>query len=195
MSSQTEEAGARVALLTEQEACKRAEALGIPDALARLHIFRVLLRSGPLAQAMSELLLGLLFRGSLDHRLRELVIMRLGWATRCDYEWTQHWRIALEQFGCSESDLLGVRDWRSVQHFGEAERAVLAATDETLAHGSVSEETFARCLEHVGDEVACIELIGAISTWRSISQIVKSLDIPLEVGVTPWPPDGHPGAA
>lgn len=189
------DAGARVGLLSEAEACRRGEAIGVPDALARLNVFRVLLRSEPLAQAMSDLLLGLLFRGSLDDRLRELVIMRLGWATGCDYEWTQHWRIALEQFGCTEDDLLGVRAWRSSAHFGDAEKAVLAATDETLETGAVSPGTFAQCLTHVGDEVACIELIGAISTWRSISQMVKSLAIPLEEGVTPWPPDGRVGRA
>lgn len=187
--------GARVGLLDEEEACKRAEEIGVPEALARLHIFRVLLRSAPLAQAMSALLLGLLFRSALDARLRELVIMRLGWATACDYEWTQHWRIALDQFGCSEADLLGVRDWQAADHFGEAERAVLAATDETLASGAVSRATFARCLEHVGDDVTCIELVGAIATWRSVSQIVRSLEIPLEDGVASWPPDGRPGAA
>ena len=191
---ETVDAGARVGRLAAEEAPQRGAEAGVPDALARLHIFRVLLHSAPLAKAMSDLLLGLLFRSSLDHRLRELVIMRLGWATRCDYEWTQHWKIALEQFGCSEADLLGVRDWRSADHFGEAERAVLAATDETLEHGAVSPETFARCLEHVGGEAACIELVGAISTWRGISQIVRSLEIPLEDGVTPWPPDGRPGA-
>jgi alkylhydroperoxidase family enzyme len=65
----------------------------------------------------------------LDDRLRELVIVRPGWATSSSYEWTQDWRIALEQFGCREEALLALRDWERASHFGEA---VPAATDEIL---------------------------------------------------------------
>jgi hypothetical protein len=36
----------------------------------------------------------MLWHGKLDPRLRELVIMRIGWLTASDYEWTQHWRVA-----------------------------------------------------------------------------------------------------
>ncbi len=183
--------GARMELLKAEEAVRRAEEIGLPVALAELNIFRALLHNPPVAKATADLLLGLLFRSSLDHRLRELVIMRLGWATAASYEWTQHWRIALDQFGCSEEDLLALRDWENAAHFGEAERAVLAATDETLATGTLSPQTWDRCRAHVGDETACMELVAAISTWRWISQFTRSLEIPLEEGVEPWPPDGH----
>ena len=181
---------ARVTRLELEEARQAAEELGLAPQFAELNIFRVLLRNPPLAKATSDLLLTLLFRSSLDHRLRELVIMRLGWATSSSHEWTQHWPIALEQFGCSEEDLLGVRDWENASHFGEAERAVLAATDETLAIGTLSPATWERCRAHVGDEVACMELVASVATWRWISQVTRSLEIPLEEGVQAWPPDG-----
>jgi len=189
--SETVEVGARVALLTEADAGRIGEEVGVPAALARLNVFRVLLRSPVLAKAINDLLISLLFRASLDDRLRELVIMRLGWATACDYEWTQHWKVGREQFGCTDEDFLAVRDWQRGEHFGPAERAVLAATDETLATGRVSPETLAHCRKQLGDEVRCIELVAAIATWRAISQIARSLEIPLEEGVDSWPPDGH----
>jgi alkylhydroperoxidase family enzyme len=181
----------RVSRLELAEAAKIAEDLGLPAALAELNIFRILLRNPPVAKAAADLLLSLLFRSSLDHRLRELVIMRLGWATASAYEWTQHWRIALDQFGCSEQDLLALRDWENADHFGEAEKTVLAATDETLATGTLSAASWERCRSHVGDEVACMELVASIATWRWISQLTRSLEIPLEDGVDAWPPDGR----
>jgi alkylhydroperoxidase family enzyme len=184
-------AAGRVENLKTEQARKIAEEIGLPPALAELNIFRVLLRNPPVAKATADLLLGLLFRSSLDDRLRELVIMRLGWATAASYEWTQHWRIALDQFGCSEDDLLALRDWENAAHFGEAERAVLAATDETLATGTLSRATWERCRTHVGDETTCMELVASIATWRWISQLTRSLEIPLEEGVEPWPPDGR----
>lgn len=86
----------------------------------------------------------LLWKGALDARLRELIIMRIGWVTDSVYEWTQHWRVA-RLLEVPERDLLGVRDWQNAGHFGEAERAVLAATDETLRDGTISDETWAEC--------------------------------------------------
>ncbi|TMA32875.1 MAG: carboxymuconolactone decarboxylase family protein [Deltaproteobacteria bacterium] len=181
--------GSRVALLEPEAARKAAEAAGVPAAFAELNIFRVLLHRPAAAKGMADLLVSLLFRGELDHRLRELVIMRIGWATGSDYEWTQHWSIARERFGVSADDLLALRDWRRSDRFGPAERAVLEATDETLATGTVSEATWTRCTDFL-NEAACIELVAAVGCWRMVSQLTRSLAIPLEAGVASWPPDG-----
>ena len=86
---------------------------------------------------LNDLLATMLWRGTLDPRLRELVIMRIGWLTASDYEWTQHWRVA-QGLGVSADDLLGVRDWQAHQGSGPAERAVLAATDDVVRDGAVS---------------------------------------------------------
>jgi len=185
----------RVALLDAESALAAAEEAGVPGPLAALNVFRVLLHRPKVAKAMSDLLLSMLFGGALDDRLREFVIMRIGWATGADYEWTQHWTIARDTFGCSESDLLELRDWEASDRFDETERAVLALVDETLAAGSASEAAVARCRELLGTDEAVVELVAAIGAWRVISQLTRSLNIPLEEGVDSWPPDGRPGGA
>ncbi len=180
---------ARIELLSLEDSRKAAEQAGLPAGFADLNVFRTLLRRPAVAKAISDLLMAN-FGSELDHRLRELVIMRLGWATGSDYEWTQHWSIALERFGCTEEDLLAVRNWRGSPHFGPAERAVLAATDETIETGSLSAATFASCAEQLGGPEGCLDLVSAIGTWRLISQLLQSLEIELEDGVESWPPDG-----
>jgi alkylhydroperoxidase family enzyme len=180
----------RVRPLPVDDAKAVAAESGVPDYYADLRIFQVVLRHGRLARSISDLLSPLLFEGRLDPRLRELVIMRLGWTTDSVYEWTQHWRIATGM-GITEEDLLGVRDWRG-HPFGPAERAVLAATDETVDTGTISDGTWAACAEALdGDETVLLELVGVIGAWRMVSSILRSLDIPLEDGVEPWPPDGR----
>ncbi len=180
----------RIELLSRDAARKAAAEAELPEAMAELNIFRVLLRQPRVAREINNLLITLLFRGTLDARLRELVIMRIGWATGSVYEWTQHWRIAQEQFELSAEDLLAVRDWRSAGSFGPAERAVLAATDETLTSGRISPETFEECRAQLGGDAQLIELVAAIGCWRMVSQILRSIEIPLEDGIEPWPPDG-----
>jgi hypothetical protein len=40
-----------------------------------------------------------------------------------------------------------------------------------------------------------VELVTAISAWRMVASILQSLEVPLEEGVSSWPPDGRsPGA-
>jgi alkylhydroperoxidase family enzyme len=182
----------RIPLLPIDEAKQAASDVEVSEAIAELNIFRILLRQPKLAKRVNDLLMTLLIGGELDARLRELVIMRIGWATGSVYEWTQHWRVA-RQLGVEESDLLAVRDWRAHSHWSEADRAILSATDETLDNGAVSAGTWAECAKHLPSDAEQLELLGAIGTWRMISQILRSLDVPLEDGVAPWPPDGASG--
>ena len=183
---------ARVPRLPVDEAKAAADQAGVPDYMAELSIFQVLLNHPTLARALNDLLATMLWHGALDPRLRELVIMRIGWLTACDYEWTQHWRVACG-LGVSAEDLLGVRDWSSHDGFGGPERAVLAATDDVVRDGAVSAQTWAACERELGtDSAVLIELVTAIGGWRMIASILHSLEVPLEDGVASWPPEGQP---
>jgi alkylhydroperoxidase family enzyme len=182
----------RVPRLPVHEAQAAADEAGVPNYMAELAIFQVLLNHPRLACALNDLLATMLWRGTLDPRLRELVIMRIGWLTATDYEWTQHWRVA-QGLGVSAADLLGVRDWQVYGAFGSAERAVLAATDDVLRDGAVSAESWAACEREFGaNHAVLIELVTTIGAWRMVASILQSLQVPLEEGVASWPPDGQP---
>jgi alkylhydroperoxidase family enzyme len=181
----------RIPRLSVDEAKAAADQAGIPDYMAELSIFQVLLNHPTLARALNDLLATVLWHGTLAPRLRELVIMRIGWLTACDYEWTQHWRVACG-LGVPAEDLLGVRDWSARASFGGAERAVLAATDDVLRDGAVSATTWAACERELGaDPAVLVELTTAIGAWRMIATILHSLEVPLEDDVSSWPPDGR----
>jgi alkylhydroperoxidase family enzyme len=180
----------RVDILPLDEAKEAAKAVNMIEAFADLNIFRVMLHRPKTAKALSDLLVSLLFGGELDDRLRELLIMRIGWTTGSDYEWTQHWRIALDQFGCSEQDLLELRgDWRNSTHFGDDEKTLLASVDALIERGSLPADLANQCLERFGRN-ATIELATAVGTWRLVSKLTNALEIPLEEGIASWPPDG-----
>ena len=184
-------APARLPTIGAEEATALAGEVGLAPQLASLNVFRVLLHQPRAARATADLLLELLSGRALDHRSRELAIMRIGWATGSEYEWTQHWTLARQLFGCGEEDLLAVRDWERSDRLGERDRAVLAATDETLSAGALSAATFARCRETLGGDAAVVELVLAIGLWRAVSELTRSLAVPLEDGVASWPPDGR----
>src|SRR5690349_11696342 len=183
---------ARVPGLPLGEAKAAADEAAVPNYMAELSIFQVLLNHPALARALNDLLATMLWHGSLDPRLRELLIMRIGWLTACDYEWTQHWRGGCG-LGVPADDLLAVRDWSTRDGFGDAERAVLSATDEVVRDGAVSAQTWAACERELGpDPAVLLELVTAIGAWRMIASILHSLEVPLEDDVRGWPPDGQP---
>ena len=184
----------RVPLLPVGEAKAAADEAGVPNYMAELAIFQVLLNHPTLARALNDLLATMLWHGKLDTRLRELAIMRIGWLTAADYEWTQHWRVAL-RLGVSADDLVGVQNWQAHNGFGPVERAVLAASDDVVRDGAVSGDSWAACERELGpDPAVLIELVTAIGAWRMIASILHSLEVPLEDGVDSWPPDGRPPA-
>lgn len=179
----------RMPLLPIEEAKEAAAKVGIFELKAGLSIYRVLLHQPALAKRISDLMDTLIGESELDARLRELIILRIGWSTGGVYEWTQHWGIAL-QIGVEEHDLLAVRDWEAHDHWSPLDRAVLRATDEILEMGALSQETWGACAPHFPSERERLELMATIGSWKMISGITRTLRVPLEEGVAPWPPDG-----
>ncbi len=184
----------RVEMLSAEASLEVAEEIGCHEAVAKLNVFRTMFHRPKTAKAISDLLLSLLMDAALEHRLRELVIMRIGWMTGSDYEWTQHWPLAQELFGCQRDELLALRDWRAADCFDERDHAVLAATDELLETGDLCDDSWARCEALLGRD-ASVDLVAAVGTWSLISTLARGLRVPLEEGVESWPPDGQASPA
>lgn len=174
-------------MLEPAEARRLAAEMNLPDVLADLNVFRLLLRLPPLAKGVADLLLALMGGTELARGLRELIIMRVAWLTGSGYEWAQHWRIAIGA-GVAESDLEAVRDWRT-HDFGASEMAVLFATDEAGGVGCVSPATMGRLRALLG-EGAALEAVSVAAAWTMLSTLLRTYRVPLEDGLDPWPPDG-----
>ncbi len=165
------------------------EAAGLPPAAATRTVYRVLANNPTVLNVVTAQIQTLIRNNSLPHRLRELIIMRIGWVTGSVYEWTSHWRICTE-LGIPPEDVLAVRDWRASNRLSPADRAVLQAADETLAGKTISDQTWTEITRHVTVPGQQVELVVDIANWVCASILLRSLKIPLEDGVMPWPPDG-----
>jgi alkylhydroperoxidase family enzyme len=181
----------RVAMLSEAEALQRGREMGIDDYIAKMNLFRVLLRHPEVARELNNTIICLVSGPKLlADRLREIIIMRVSWLAACDYEWSQHWMASL-YFGLTEAELLSIRDWQNADCFSEAERAVLEATDDMLASGSLAPQVWALLAEQFPADREKIEVVTCIANWNMFAQILRSLDIPLDEGLASWPPDGQ----
>ena len=179
----------RVAMVSLEQAKQLGEEIGLPGPMATRSAFRVLANNPPLLKTVFGQLTTLLLRNTFDTRLRELIIMRIGWVTGSEYEWTQHWRVAATA-GIPAEDVLAVRDWKNSDRLTAADKAVLAATDETLAGKTISDATWAEVTKYVTEPGQQVEFVVAMANWTMFSILLRNLKIPVEEGVAVWPPDG-----
>src|SRR4051812_50081024 len=82
----------RVPMMSPERARELGEAMGLPARRTQSEAFRVLANNPGVARVAYNQLIQLLENNKFDTRLRELMIMRIGWVTGSAYEWTQHWR-------------------------------------------------------------------------------------------------------
>jgi alkylhydroperoxidase family enzyme len=184
----------RVPMVSAERARELGEAMGMPARRTQSDAFRTLANNPGVARVAYTQLMQLLENNKFDTRLRELMIMRIGWVTGSVYEWAQHWRVATTA-GVPAEDVLAVRDWHNSDRLSAADRAILAATDECLAGNSISDPVWAEVAKHVPDPGQQVEFIIAMGNWMMFSLLFRNLHIPLAEGITHWPPDGMPSPA
>lgn len=184
----------RVPMVSPERARELGEAMGMPARRTQSEAFRVVANNPGVARVAFGQLMQLLENNKFDIRLRELMIMRIGWVTGSAYEWTNHWRVATTA-GLPPEDILAVRDWRNSDRLGTADRAILAATDECLAGKSISDATWAEVAKYVTDPGEQVEFVIAMGNWLMFSMLFRNLRIPLGEGVAVWPPDGKESPA
>ncbi len=177
-----------IALLPVEEAKKRGAEAGVSEQLAALNVFRAMLHNPKAAGAAANLLATLLFRNTLDARLRELVILRTGWRCASEYEFCQHVQVA-KRLKMTEDEILGVRNPGACKAYGELDRAVIAMTDELLEGAKVSSRTW-EVLERSLSPGDLVELLLAAGNWRMLAIFLNSAEVPLDPGVASWP-EGH----
>jgi len=176
-------------MVSLERARELGDAMGMPARRTQSEAFRVVANNPGVARVAFGQLMQLLENNKFDTRLREMMIMRIGWITGSAYEWTQHWRVATTA-GVPAEDVLAVRDWRNSDRLTAADKAILAATDECLAGGSISDAVWAEVAKHVTDPAEQVEFIIAMGNWMAFSLLFRNLRIPLAESVTVWPPDG-----
>jgi 4-carboxymuconolactone decarboxylase len=186
-----------IPLLPADEALKRFKDSGIADAvkdpalakgMSRLNVFRALLNNPAITLAQSGLAGALMGSKTLDHRIRELVILRTGWRTKSEYEFVQHVGVS-RRMNMTDEEILGVRNPAQCKAYNDVDRAVIAMADELHDHSQVSAKTWAE-LEKSFSAAQLVELILVAGFWHMMAGFLKTAEIPLDPidkTLTGWP--------
>ncbi|WP_063039468.1 carboxymuconolactone decarboxylase family protein [Nocardia pseudovaccinii] len=130
----------------------------------------------------------LLAENTLSARQRELVILRVAHLRHCGYEWAQH-TILAERAGIAPEEIARVahgalRDWST------GERALLVATDELLADGTIGEDTWHVLVGEFDDE-QLMDLVFTVGTYALVAMALRSFGVEPETELLPHLPNGH----
>src|SRR5262249_7009322 len=93
-----------------------------------INVYKLLLHTPAIAEIWLALLNAVLWRVDLDGRLREIVILRIGYLNRCSYVVNQHVPLLSAPEGLTQAECDALADWRSTALFSARERAALAFT-------------------------------------------------------------------
>ena len=137
------------------------------------------------SKGMGSFAQALLFEGSLDPRLRELVILRMGWNCQAVYEFGQHTLFG-RSAGLTEEQIYLVTRPISLGQWTPLEAAALQLVDDLYADDCVADSTWAT-LEGQVDHATIIELMGAALCYRVVSGLLNSCGVQLDEGVPGWP--------
>lgn len=161
------------------------------DLLERpITLHRCLVNSPGAARAFGGLGQYIRHGSKLDPRLRELVILQIGWLARSAYEWSHHIKIG-HDFGVSDADIRALIADTAGEPNGlePLARLVLRGTREIYA-GGMSAPTFDELHGLLGAELM-VDLTIVASFYCAVVRTLATLAIDVEPEYQPFL-DAHP---
>ena len=148
-----------------------------PDATPLPNAIATMLRHPQVAGSWLAFNNVLLWSGSLDPRLRELIVLRVAFRTRCKYEWVQHVKLS-RRFNVTDGEIARVA-LEYVDVWPPLEAAALAATDQLVANQRIDDPTWATLAEHF-DERRLVEFTFVVGAYAALAMVFNGLQIQLE---------------
>ena len=129
---------------------------------------------------------GVVMAGSnTEPRLREIVILRMGWNCQSIYEFGQHQMFG-RSVGLSESEIYHITRPISLGGWGPSEAALLQMVDDLYADDCVSDSAWANLCAQFEPSMI-MEYVGAAMSYRMVSAILNTCGVQLDEGVPSWP--------
>jgi alkylhydroperoxidase family enzyme len=140
-----------------------------------INVYKVLLHSPDIASVWMDLVNAVRWKTDLDGRLREIVIIRVGYLNRCAYVVKQHVPELSVPEGLSKEESDALADWREANFFNARERAALAYTDAVTRDVDVPDAVVAELKKHFNERqiVELTVLIGAYNMHTRLGQALQ----------------------
>ncbi|HXO55713.1 MAG TPA: carboxymuconolactone decarboxylase family protein [Mycobacterium sp.] len=131
---------------------------------------------------------GLLDRGHLTIRQREIVIDRVTASCGAEYEWGVHVSVFAAKAGLTEAQITSLTIGGPEDNcWSDADRLLIRLCDQLHENCTVDDALWAELTRHHSDE-ALLELLMLAGAYRTVSYLANSLRLPTEPGARRFPP-------
>ncbi len=150
-----------------------------------LNIFRTLAHHPKLFKRWLVFGAHVLGRSTLPAREREIVILRVGWKCRSEYEWGQHVLIGRDA-GLSDDEIERIAVGPEAAGWSETDRLLLRASDELVDDAFVSDPTWKALSERFGEQ-QLMDLVFTVGQYNLVSMALNTFGVQLDEGVPGFP--------
>jgi alkylhydroperoxidase family enzyme len=150
----------------------------MPPGLEPLLLFRTLAKS---PRVFGKVFAGgLLDKGPLSLRQREILIDRTTARLGCEYEWGVHAALFGKRVGFGEAELAAlVHGPADAACWALDEQALIALVDDLVDHHMIRPQTWQAASQYF-DEAQLLEAIAVTGFYHMISFLCRGLELPLE---------------
>lgn len=124
-------------------------------------------------------------KSTLPARERELVILRVGWLCRAEYEWAQHVLIG-KQCGVSDEEIQRITKGPEAAGWNDLDNLLLRATDELHSNQCITDATWKGLIKRL-ETKQLMDLLFTVGQYTLISMVLNSLGVALDPGLSGFP--------
>src|SRR5215510_4991552 len=123
----------------------------------------------------------ILNKSTLPPRDRELLILRVGWLCRAEYEWGQHVVIG-KKSGLTDDEIERVKEGPDAPGWSEFDATLLRAVDDLREQAFISDAVW-NALAATYDTPQLLDLIFTVGQYNLVSMALNTLGVRLDEGV------------
>ncbi|TAJ42130.1 MAG: carboxymuconolactone decarboxylase family protein [Reyranella sp.] len=150
----------------------------MPRGVEPLVLFRTMAKSPRVFEKMFAA--GLLDKGPLSLRQREIAIDRTTARLGCEYEWGVHIAFFAERVAMDGEQVSAIVHGPADDAcWASDEQALLAAVDDLVDRRTITDATWTALKQHF-DDAQILETIALVGYYHTISFLCRGLELPLE---------------
>jgi len=117
----------------------------------------------------------LLFASSLPARVREILVLRVAFLRKCEYEWAQHVRLG-DIAGLTGEEIDRIVEGPERPEWDMFDRSLLRAVDELIEAARISDGTWAELAQHL-DERQLMDLVFTVGAYEGLAMAIRSFGV------------------
>lgn len=121
-----------------------------------------------------------LSKSTLPAREREIVILRMGWLCRAEYEWGHHVAIG-KQVGLNDDDIKRIAEGPDAVGLDSFEATLLRAVDELHTNTFIGDSTWKALAERYNTQQV-LDFLFTAGQYKLVSMVLNSAGVQLEEG-------------